>query len=582
MIDQSNKNENESKYVLELYNDCEKGLYININKQLESMDFSKKTLDTAIRRTIKNSKRERKEYYDCLSLLLKHVDINYNNPNESNSTLFMLACSRGDINIVDLILAYDYSNNANFSGQKADLSRKDDLNRNFLHYLVNKENPEDDAYEIFEYFTNTYNESLHSNAIPEVIEEEIKTEKLNSQINSTTIVSLPVNISQELNIEDKDGYTPLALSLKAGWFKLSKRFLQLKAKERHIIKSNNSNLIHCAIEGKNLNCVKLILRESRLEDIRFKNKEGLTPAEFAKKLRLNYISKIIENFEENCHNQNFLNLFGRKDTIKANDVLEKFVQEDYSETLFLLNQLKINQNIQSTITKNYNIEWNIFLTTFYIKIIKNTKENGGKQLDSVEKYGIGPESILSKFVDDNDNSSKRQNILTEFENFFEQIKITSDKIDDNSNPIDIIIFNKGSFYFKIGDFFKTLKIYLEYLKVILDQYDNMYYKWIIYVNITFILIEGLINLKYTKLVNCLIEKLEEFLFTNFRLKKDDIYTHDLNEIVNYMNSKEIINKFSATWDESFCYLNLLKAMKNINEVKLDEAKVFLKDFQKII
>jgi hypothetical protein len=147
--------------------------------------------------------------------------------------------------------------------------------------------------------------------------------------------------------------------------------------------------------------------------------------------------------------------------------------------------------------------------------------------------------------------------------------------------MDIIIFNKGLFYYKQGDFITTMRIFLDYLKNILNHNDSMYYKWIIYVNITFILIEGLINLKYTQFVNCLIEQLEEFLFTNIRLKKDDTFTNDLIKIVTYLNDREVIHKFTSTWDESFCLVNLYKAMKNIYEFKLDEAKIYLKDFKKL-
>jgi len=587
MIEQTNKVECESKCVLELYEDCARGLYPNIKKVLEDKDFSSKTLDSAIRRCMRNNKRERREYYDCMTLLLQYVDVNYKNQNEDNSTIFMVACNRGDLPLIELIVGTDFTHHQNFPNQKLDLSAKDNNNKNFLHYLINKDNQEEDVVEIVDFITNSHNSSLNlKNEIPELIESEDNTSIIRRDINQIDTYKnnkqnpapyTPLNITNELNVEDKDGFTPLAYSVLAGWFKLSKKFIQLRSKTKINIPSNN-NLLHLAVYSSNLNSLRLILKESTYEEFKQKNKEGLTPSELAKKKDLNYFSKIIDNYEENYYNPSFLNLFGDKNTIHLNDILEKFSKEEFNETLFLLKQLEINQSIGSFNLKNKNMKWNRFLTEYHLKL-KNYNRSENR---SEKKFEISPECILSKFIENKGSmQTQKQSIFPEFKNFFDLIKMNELSIDGEIASIDIIIFNKGLFYYKMGDFVMTIRIFLDYLKNILPHNDSMYYKWIIYVNITFILIELFIVLKYTKFVNFIIEHMEEFLFTNIRLKKDDTFTADMIKIVNYLNEREVIQKFTPTWDESFCLINLLKAMKNIYEVKLDEAKIYLRDFKKL-
>lgn len=572
MQDSTIKNESESKCVLDLYQDCEKGLYPNIKKQLEDKDFSSRTLDIALRRCMKNSKRERKEYHDCLTLLLQYVDINYRNPNESGSTIIMAACNRGDANLVHLIAMNDYSTNVNFQNQKLDLSLKDDNGRNMFHYLINSYNQEEDALDILDIF-------FEAEMIDE--EEEIEDELENNNSKEQEFFFNINTVLQELWAEDKEGYIPLCWSLLLGWYKWSKKIINLYYQYHnsinvnneithisHVIKINQNNLIHCSIIGKNLNCLKLVLKESEIKDLRQKTKDGLTPQDLAKKLELFYFAKIIENFEENYHNPDFIKILAEINPIKVTNILDKFLNEEYQEAKFLLNQLKINQSIRNN-SKNMNIEWNIFLCKYYIKT-----EN--------QNTDVKPESILSKFLDSSNNKNNlKTNVLREFTQFFETVKINAKAQEEDSGIFDIIIYNKGLFYYKIGDFIKTLNIYLEYLKFVLDQNDGQFYKWVIYVNVTFIIIEGLISLKYTKLVNTIINKLEEFLFTTFRLKKDDSYSQDIDSICMYLNSKEFIHKFTPTWDESFCFLNLLKVMKNIYEMKIDDSKIYFKEFKKL-
>ena len=63
-MEQSIKNESESKLVLELFEDCEKGLYTKIKKNLEDNAFSSKTVDIAIRKCMRNRKRENRNMWE--------------------------------------------------------------------------------------------------------------------------------------------------------------------------------------------------------------------------------------------------------------------------------------------------------------------------------------------------------------------------------------------------------------------------------------------------------------------------------------------------------------------------------------
>jgi hypothetical protein len=372
-MDQTNKNEgNQSKCVLELYESCEKGYYTKIKKLLEDESFSRKTLDNAMRKCMKYGKRDSHEYLDSLNLLLQYMDINFTNPEDDNSTIIMYSCKAADVGLVDIILGFDYSMNHSFPDSKIDLQIKDNNGKNFLHYLVIKDNQEDEACEVYERFlkgSRRNSSNKNEKQLNEIIEENKN--NLNNNFNKdnytikdkkiqNNILNYNLNITKELNVEDKLGYTPLALALQQGWAQLSKKFIQAKAKGNLLIKSSSSNLVHVAVTGKNLNCIKLILPHYSTEDLKVKNKDGFTPKELALNLGLNYYSKIIENYEENSLNPNFIDIFSNKNQMNISNIFKKLLNNDeYDDTLFILNQFKINQSILSNQNnyQNYNIEY---------------------------------------------------------------------------------------------------------------------------------------------------------------------------------------------------------------------------------
>jgi len=123
-------------------------------------------------------------------------------------------------------------------------------------------------------------------------------------------------------------------------------------------------------------------------------KEVFNTADILGNTPIYYYSKIIENFEEFCHNSTYFNIFSDKSIISPDKIFEKFISEDYNETLFLLGQLNTIKCINEY--PNLSLEWNIILTKLFCNIEKESNEN--KRKDS---FRISPESILSKFLDTN-------------------------------------------------------------------------------------------------------------------------------------------------------------------------------------
>jgi hypothetical protein len=517
------KNDNESQCVRELYINCERGDYNNIKKILDEKDFSSKTLDFAIRRCLRNFKQDYREYFETLAVLLQYVDISYKNAAEDNSSIMLLACEIGDANIVDLIVNNDYSTNLNYP-RKIDIAIIDDLNRNAIHYLINNGVDEDEAWEILAIMIEVNEESVYS----------------------------------MVNQEDKNGYTPLSISLYLGWHKFSKKLIELKGNQIKVIKPGNNNLIHYAIMGNNLYCLKLMLKESTINDLKHKNKENLTPNELAKKNGQLYFSRIINNYQENCNNKSFVNIFNEKDVIEIDDVFQKFDNREYSDTLIILNQLKINQSIKydNSTYKDLSIEWNIFLTKYYLN--KHNK--------------INPESILSKFLDKPNTS-----VISEFSNFFKN----SIYCDDEMNVLDVIYLNKMIFHLKVGEYSNILRTAWLYIDKYLDKYDGMFYKWMVYVNMTLIVIEMFVSLRYTRIVDSIFEKLEEYLFFNYQARSDDTIYVNHEILTDYLNETELLNKYSMNWDESFCAVELLRAWKYLMQSDFENSRKAIKNYKRL-
>lgn len=569
----------ETKLVMELYKNCEEGQATNLKKDLENC-FSAPKLDIATRRCIKKALINRRTYAECVNLLLVCVDINYRNPAHDNTTIFMFACTEGNYFTIEQICNFDFSQSTCKPNEKLNLNLKDNKERTFLHHLLLSAIMEDDAFELISRFVS------NSDYKTRYINQEENIFYTNSNINNSLVHNSKKNnyeikVKDVFNAADENGITPLAITLSKGWYKLSKYILMI-AEERYLNKKDFNNYMHYAVIGRSYNCLNLILKESNFDDVRQKNKDGFLPADLAKKMDMNYFSKIIENFEEHCHNSNYFNIFSDKASIQPDKIFEKFIQEDYKEALFLLGQLNIIQSIKDQ--TNFSLEWNIILTKYHIHLDKESLERNRK-----DSFKISPESILSKFMDSNKDKNaqkknEKKNFIKIFSDFFHGINTkNSPPCQYSSETHDLIMLNKAIFYFKLGDDAQTINIFLNYFKFYLDHKDYKYYKWVVYVSITLMFIEILIKNKLTKLVNLPIKKLEEFLFTRFSEKKDDFIDIVMIKSEEYLNEKEVVNNFKpdSTWDESFCLLNLYKAMKSMYENNIPEAKISFKEYKKL-
>ena len=560
--------QDETKIVSDFFKFCNEGNASNLLKYLEN-SFSIKRLDQGTRKCLKNATINRKNCSECINHLLHHININYKNSDYDNSTIFMQACLEGNYFIIEQLSNFDFSQSLFDPEQKLNLNMKDSNGKIFLHYLLCSSIQEDDAYEIISKF---------------ISDSDYKTTYINKEENISKIFTniknnFEINVKECFNTPDLQGWTPIALTLSKGWFKLTRFFLML-ADERYLNKIELNNYIHYSVIGKNLNCLNLILKESSLDDVRQKNIDGLNPADLAKKLDMNYFSRILENFEEHCHNSNYFNIFSDKNLISPENIFDKFIQGEYNETLFLLGQLNVLQSILET--PNLSLEWNIILTKYNIctQIDSHTEKN------RKDSFKIFPESILSKYIIEKDKNSSnkkvKKNFLKIFSDFFNGISSKkTPPSHDNHEAFDILIFNKGILSYKSGDDIETINIFLDYFKIYLDFKDYNYYKWVIYVNITLIIIEILLNNKYTKLVNSVIKKLEEFLFTSYLQKRDDSCNDKTTRMSRYLDNKEVLNNHTLKWDESFCLINLYKALNFLHENKINELKICFMEFKKL-
>ena len=149
-------------------------------------------------------------------------------------------------------------------------------------------------------------------------------------------------------------------------------------------------------------------------------------------------------------------------------MIDFYNKKDYNKALNMLSAYKVNQTIIGDIT-NIPFEWNIMITKRNVSLQKGTNNDSKKQtLMSIND--------LSKF----------------FNRYMKDMSII-DHIDEESFPIDIVLYNKVIFYIKIGDMTTAIDTISIYLNHINQQSSIKYYTFIIFVNLLFILIENFIK-----------------------------------------------------------------------------------------
>jgi len=489
-------------------------------------------IDYFLRTDVEKYEIEPEKNIKMLEELFSHADLNYINSNYNDTNILMSCCEKGEPLLIDLLLEEKYYT------KKIDLFKVDKNNENILHYLFNRNVFDVDIDKIFEKIM-IYANSNNKNK----------------------------NRVELLTKEDKNGITPLVIILRKGWCNILKIYFKYFEYKPHIIKSNKNNYIHCAIDGGNIKCLISILNHCTLEELNQTNSNGLTPSAYAKEKKYFYMSELIKEFQNNYNNEEFKNIL-MLPKIDSNDIIKLFVDKNYSDVQKYLYKYKINQSINVNVNNKYSnisFEWNSLLT---------------KRLDAFNK-GITPEHILSKFIKNNKNNKKNNNninsyqnkknvvaTLYEFNKFFNKYineNVIKDHIDEEYNySIDIVVYNKIIYYYKICDYDSFLKYINLYFTNIYPQCQNdnnervNYYKYITFVNISFLLVEYFIKDKNKQFSQIIMDELDKYL-SKIPPKNDFSENSDKKkEIIKYLNDNEVLNPLNNSLDDSLCYLYLLE------------------------
>ena len=562
IIDKETLNENFLKlsYDEDLNKDKIKNFFKN------DIEIEAENIDKLIRKKIEKFELKPDININILEELFLHADLNYINNEYNDSNLIMECCEKDEPIIMNLLL--ESKSQKKKKKIEIDLFKVDKDNSNILHYLFNQ--PKETDVEInFEKIMNYY---------------LIKNKKSKIKLDL-------------LNKEDKNGITPLAMLLKKGWYNTLVKYFKYFDYQPHIILNTKNNNIHCAIDGGNIKCLQLILNYCSSEELNQTNINNLTPLNYAKEKKYYYMTELIKQFINNYSNDEFKHilLLPKMDT---DEIINLFMENDFQEVQKYLLKYKIIQLINNSNinTKNINIsyDWNFLLT---------------KNLALLNK-GLTPENILSKYIKGNINNNEYQNkikvisTLYEFNSFFNKyINETAikDHLNEENYPIDIIIYNRIIYHYKLFDlenFLRYINLYLTHIypqqdnnflnKYInsensdLSKYDKIrinFYKYITFINISFLLVDFFVKEKNEQFSQIILEELEKYfseikIETNNKKKKiqeendeqstlNDSFDDDNYYILNFNNKINTIE-----------YLNKNEILHPLNN-NLDEAKYFL-------
>lgn len=518
------------------------------------------------------------DYIEILDILLSHCDINFRNPDDNYSTIAMVACSMKNLEIITLIFNKDYTQNIEKKAETLKMGEVDSYGRNLLHYLLAVE---DSANFVFP--NSNYNAELVIMEILKFLLSNIKENK-NGRNNSNpksksknALANLNIS-SNEVIAKDKEFNTILTLSLMKGLYTVSNYLIH----ERKIVSpkpdgscmiefvlSNKNNLLHCAVLGRNLKCLNLILSLSINDDIVHKNTDELSPAELAKSIGFNYFYNVLKFHETN--NSTVL----KKEYLQSNLIFidngkvlnEVFSKNNYSESLVLLDRLKLTNSLitcssRETVkfnTQECSINWNILLCK-YLMYNKSSLYNINTKCET----DIKPERILNKYVSESNQEDDFNSFIDYFNN---KLPLALDENDPESYNKSILLFNKLLFNYKIGNFKGCLKVAFQILNSIMN---NETYSFFLYLNTTIILVEIFINHNLVFLASILIEKLENYLNLKFKEKHNEFMDENIST---YLFKAEYLHNSRDKWNDIFALIELIKAYRDTlscyHELQLD-------------
>ena len=567
-------------------------------KHLIEKEFQGSTLNLALRNLIASTNINKSNYLECFKLLLStNIDLNYKYPKDNSTILMILSKNLEFVFIKEFLDAQSRRTNQEnnkfktieeeekyeIKQKEIFFSQKDSNNNNFFNYLFfPNEIIKKEILMIFKYIYEVY--PFENNR-----KEEIS-KKIQEIFNSLLI---------ETN-NDGDNFMNLSLINKCPQLVL--KIIEYNCFVPNINKKKE-NYIHSAVRGNNLICLKIMLYHCNVNDLVSKNIDNLTPAQLAYKLGYTTISNIIteyqNNFNEECYKNNFrldfekyaeknINDNGDSDNDNSDfsiDLLISFKDCKFKHLLCELNMLKIINYlcVEDSNTKDdkeeacykilyAKIEWNIIMIKMKLNQIEYEKDDESNAINNViNSNKIKYNKKKSKKIEE-----KSKNTIFPFlksiqelqENLFSNkiistfIDITKSNYLINLNEnIDILIYNKIIFYFKIGNYKYLINTAEIYLTKIYFENKNIR-SLILYINITCILIEIFIYQGYSSIAELISKALDNYLNNQNRIFKDSIYTLDDKIIFDYLNKSEVLTPFLSDWEILFKYSKYVKLLIN--------------------
>lgn len=593
------------KYIKDLYTYCKHANVSSLEKLTEKA-FPGPCLNMALRKSINIFTSNNANVKKCIQILLNlDIDMNYQDDQDdkfTNSTVIDLLCMKNDLNLIKLILEP--------TPHKINFNLYDSNKRNLFHYLLlhfyKNEKQEPFIIEIFNYFFNEY-----------II--DINTAVQNDFLN---LLIQP----------DVNGNIALTLALLNGWNELTQLILKVMKFEQ-VVNNDGNNFIHCAVEGNNIKCLKVILYYSNVNDLKKVNNDKRTPLQLAYKKGSVVMGKVIEHFECNWNRKEY-----KEDFLEVRNVNEMnrfklmmlVINEEYEKCCCGIEMYKIMEYIKcdggcnssssssnsssggsnyngGSVNGNVSLEWNLLLITYKCLCNRgkhcgngsgnnNSSSNGGNIGNNSNKKNknTNQTSYLSFFYNNINVSQYPHSFFPlhdEFKLFFQKhfsnksLVLQYNSLDPSplyTPPQDILIYNKIIYHLNTNDIREVIDTINTYFTTIFPLNNTTYFKWITYVNISFILIELLIHHNYTDLSSFIIQTLDKFLFTtneayNTETKYSIQDKPTYNHVTAYLNTVTIFTQFSKTWDETFCYINLLKAA--LDHEHYDK---YINDYNKLI
>jgi hypothetical protein len=286
-------------------------------------------------------------------------------------------------------------------------NNKNNIKENNSYVDINLYHLDKNNNNLFNYLFNDMNNSK------DIVEAITKIMNYNGN-NNNKIYSLE-NKKYLFTQSNNDGITPIIIVLKKGFVNILTEIYKYIDYEKYEVPSTKNNLIHCAIEGKNIKCIKKMLSYSNsIEELKSKNKEGYTPSLYAKKFGFSTIKKLIDEVEKNFDNKEYKDILLSIKDVDIYDVLGKY--------MVIRNNCYITSNIdsiQSIIKKDYNyIIYNLKKYELDISIDEPNYSNlpckWNILLSEIQMYQ------LLNYINNEKNKANIYNYLKQFSQFFKQ------------------------------------------------------------------------------------------------------------------------------------------------------------------